>query len=465
MFAKVDALSFWKKYRPKAFVVDKINAFTLLEGFRKLIGQSSPPIQLRIDHLAQVMEPPPNHILNTYITFTKLLQALKKLQRNKAAGLDGMKAKFILDVGELLHMPLLTTFNCFLEEGFPETLSTGMVHTFFKGGDASKFNNYKGITVGPILAKLFTMILEKRLREWVEQHRLRAKGQAGFRKDYRTIDQLFILRSLIKQSKAKKKPLYYCFVDFKKVFNIVPHEVLWHVLVGLGVEGRFLQCLQVMYAKDTVRINHPSEGVTSNFRCQQGVKQGCPFNPLLFGLYLDALEGHLDGRKCDVLALANVHVWLLHFVDDLVLTSESKVGLQQQLDMLQQFCDEHGFIVNVQKTKAMVFNFVDPCQEFMFKGDVIERVHTFKYLGILLETISNSDNVVEHLTTTSRCSLFAFNHHCAELRIMDVKLHYDLFNKLVHSTASYAYEVWVDSKKIKAIEVVYRGFFKSLLGV
>jgi hypothetical protein len=83
------------------------------------------------------------------------------------------------------------------------------------------------------------------------------------------------------------------------------------VLASLKVERHFLQCLQVMYAKDTIRINHPSEGVTSNFRCQQGVKQGCPLNPLLFGLYLDALERHLDGRKCDALTLANMHVWLL----------------------------------------------------------------------------------------------------------------------------------------------------------
>jgi len=48
---------------------------------------------------------------------------------------------------------------------------------------------------------------------------------------------------------------------------------------------------------------------------------------------------------------------------------------------------------------------------------------------------------------------------------MDVKLCCDLFNTLVHSTTSYAYEIWVDSKKIEAIEVVYRGFLKSLLGV
>jgi hypothetical protein len=225
-------------------------------------------------------------------------------------------------------MPLLTTFNCFLKEGFLEALSTGVVHAFFKGGDASKFDNYKGITVGPILAKLFVMILEKRLSEWVKQHGLCAKGQVGFCKNYHTIDQLFKLRTLIEWSKAKKKPPYCCFVDFKNAFDTVPREVLWQVLAGLGVEGRFLQCLQTMYAKNTLRINHPNKGVTSNFKCQQGVKQGCALSPLLFGLYLDALEGRLDGRKCDAPALMDVHVWLLLFVDDLVLTSESNVGLQ-----------------------------------------------------------------------------------------------------------------------------------------
>jgi hypothetical protein len=44
------------------------------------------------------------------------------LQKNKAVGLDGMKAKFILDVRELLHMPLLIAFNCFLVKSFPKAL-------------------------------------------------------------------------------------------------------------------------------------------------------------------------------------------------------------------------------------------------------------------------------------------------------------------------------------------------------
>jgi hypothetical protein len=79
-----------------------------------------------------------------------------------------MKVEFILDARKLLHMPLLTTFNCFLAENFPKALSSGVVHTLFKGDDASEFNNYRGIIIGPILAKLFAMILNKRLSEWVE---------------------------------------------------------------------------------------------------------------------------------------------------------------------------------------------------------------------------------------------------------------------------------------------------------
>jgi hypothetical protein len=76
-----------------------------------------------------------------------------------------MKAKFILDAGKLLLMPLMTTFNYFMVEDFPKTLSTKVVHALFKGGDAFKFDNYRGITIGPILAKLFVMILDKRLNE------------------------------------------------------------------------------------------------------------------------------------------------------------------------------------------------------------------------------------------------------------------------------------------------------------
>ncbi len=170
---------------------------------------------------------------------------------------------------------------------------------------------------------------------------------------------------------------------------------------------------------------------------------------------MDALEGRLDNKECNALALTDLHVGLLLSVDDLTLMSNSEVELQQQLYTLQQFCVEHGLRVNVKKTKVMVFNSINPCQKFVFEDDTTERVQTFKYMGILLETTSNLDNAVKCLAIANKCLLFTLNRRYVELHIMDVKICCDLFNTLVHSIASYACEVWVDSKKIEAIEVMY----------
>jgi len=102
--------------------------------------------------------------------------------------------------------------------------------------------------MGLILAKVFAMILEARLSSWAEERGLCARGQASFTKDFRTTDNLYILRTLIEQSTHKRKKLYCCFVDFCKAFDTVPHDLLWQVLAKMGIVGRFMQCLQNMYS-------------------------------------------------------------------------------------------------------------------------------------------------------------------------------------------------------------------------
>jgi hypothetical protein len=67
-------------------------------------------------------------------------------------------------------------------DNYPEAFSIGVVHALFKGGDASKFDNNRGITVGPIITKLFAMILDKRLNKWTEQHGLHARVKLSYAK-------------------------------------------------------------------------------------------------------------------------------------------------------------------------------------------------------------------------------------------------------------------------------------------
>jgi hypothetical protein len=102
--------------------------------------------------------------------------------------------------------------------------------------------------MGLVLAKVFAMILEAWLSSWAKERGLCARGQAGFRKDFRTMDNLYILRTFIEQSTHKHKKVYCCFVDVCKAFDTVPHDLLWQVLAEMGTVGRFMQCLQSMYS-------------------------------------------------------------------------------------------------------------------------------------------------------------------------------------------------------------------------
>jgi len=109
-----------------------------------------------------------------------------------------------------------------------------LITAAYKSGDKHDMSNYRGITVGSVIAKLFAMILDHRIAVWAEDEGIKAQGQAGFRKDFHTTNNIFVLKSLIdkqqqtRQGKTSGK-LYCCFVDFKKAFDIVPCGLLWQV--------------------------------------------------------------------------------------------------------------------------------------------------------------------------------------------------------------------------------------------
>ena len=228
----------------------------------------------------------PADLLNADVTYQDVEAALKRLKRHKAAGVDGIKAEFILETSAILMTPLVRTFNQMLTQGVPPCWCIGLIHPIYKAGDKDDPGKYRGITVVVILAKLYAMVLEARTSAWAEQMKCRAKGQAGFRKDFRTTDQIFVIQTLVqqaKQAKQAKQKLYCCFVDFKKAFDLVPHHTLWSTSQHRGMGGRVLTSLQSMYAANKACVlTH--DGPTGLFDCSIGVKQGCPASPLLFSL-------------------------------------------------------------------------------------------------------------------------------------------------------------------------------------
>jgi len=176
--------------------------------------------------------------LSQDIQLYEIANAIKRLKWGKATGLDGVKAEFVIDGCDALLRILQILFNKLLSERFCNSLVVGVIHALFNNGDASFVDNYRGITVGPVIAKLFAMVLESRLSSWAERKGIRARGQTGFRQDYRNTDNLFVLQTLIdSRTRWPRKKLYTCFVDFKKAFDTVPREKYGGCLKALAWAG------------------------------------------------------------------------------------------------------------------------------------------------------------------------------------------------------------------------------------
>lgn len=116
----------------------------------------------------------------------------------------------------------------------------------FKKGDPALLDNYRGIAVGSVFGKLFSLILHGRLDAWAEAQGLRANGQAGFRDGRCTNNHVFVLKHLVDRVQ-KSDRLYTCFIDFRKAYDLVRRNKLMQCLADLGVRGNVLSCLVSMY--------------------------------------------------------------------------------------------------------------------------------------------------------------------------------------------------------------------------
>ena len=477
--ARHDPAAFWRQFRPRNSA-NKISSATTWHRYcRSLFALPSPrpapPPLPPADPDQLVAQAAAATSLSAPFTAAEVLTVLKRLRRNKAAGIDGMRSEFITDAPNTLAPALAAVFTSLLASPFPPSLNCQLVHPIFKGkGDALDPSNYRCLSVGPALTKIYAMLLEARLAQWAESCGARAPSQAGFRSDHRTTDHIFTLHTLISQARARRRPLYCCFVDFKKAFDSVPRELLWQRLREAGIDGPFLSALQSLYACVTARACTPS-GLTDPFRCDLGVKQGCPLSPLLFGLYIDRVAPLITAADPTAPALAGLTVALLLYADDLTLLSTTPDGLQRQLDALHSFCLSSQLDVNLAatKTEVVVFNPPPPSRStnttWHLGGSPITPSTSYRYLGITFHATKGITTAPTHLHAAGERALHALHRRCAELRITTPATLCHLFDSLVSPVLSYACEVWAfapgTAKPAAAAEVLHRTFLRRIAGM
>ena len=81
---------------------------------------------------------------------------------------------------------------------------------------------------------MFCTILNRRFNPLLEEENVFCKEQAGFRKNHRTTDHIFLLKKIVKTYTSQNKYLYTCFVDFSKAFDSIWRKGLLEKITKIG---------------------------------------------------------------------------------------------------------------------------------------------------------------------------------------------------------------------------------------
>ena len=127
------------------------------------------------------------------------------------------------------------------------------------------------------------------------------------------------------------------------------------------------------------------------FKCHLGVKRGCLLSPLIFSLLISEVANFIrkNGKHGIQLIPGQDEIFLLLFADDIVSLFSTPTGLQNQINSLEKASSSLGLVVNLEKTKVMVFRkggHIAATEEWFYRHTEIEIVNSYRYRGYTLTT-------------------------------------------------------------------------------
>lgn len=302
----------------------------------------------------------------------------------------------------------------------------------FKKGARLMCGNYRGLSIGDTLGKLYGKILCNRLKSWIKPWI--DKCQAGAQENRSCTEHILALRLLIDYAKKKIIKLFIVFVDFSKAYDKVPRNTLFEILKSLGCGKRFLMAVMAIY-KSTINILN-----SEYIRATIGVKQGGPMSCILFIIYLNVMATMMKVLGNDSFFM-DLHMMVL--MDDTVLVGSSKEMIIKKFRILMDFCEKYGMTVNEIKTKLLVINGTKrDREEFSCTNITVKNDISYIYLGSPFTERASMCSVIDLYIKGRTADLNKFKIFCKMNSTMPYKFKKKALQACILHSLLYGCESW-----------------------
>ncbi|XP_055387934.1 uncharacterized protein LOC129616341 [Condylostylus longicornis] len=194
---------------------------------------------------------------------------------------------FVVGLTSLVKLtPILVKFInlSFQNHILTDSLKSGVVTPIYKGGGHRDKNNYRPVSVLSALSKIFEIVIRNRLEIFLANNNILNVEQYGFERKSNTTSACIRLTHFITKNMDEGKYVSFVFLDLKKAFDCVDHDILLRKLSGMNFEFDQISFIRsyLTQRKQSVRLG---DVVSESKILKKGVRQGSILGPTLFKIY------------------------------------------------------------------------------------------------------------------------------------------------------------------------------------